>query len=197
MIPVFQTRYATETFGNCFEACVASILELPLSAVPDRAALVDGDAWADLVTRTRAKGGETAVGDLELPDAYDDGEAVLQAWLAERGLAWLDLDIDPKGLTAKAWLGVAARIFDAGYWIGHTRQSRASTAHATVWKGDAVVHNPHRGGPVDAEALGPLFAATVLAAGNPPLLARTLDPLPDVVGRLGELSRPVPIEAVG
>lgn len=184
MIPVFQTRYAVETFGNCFEACIASILELPLSSVPDRAALVDLDAWADEVSRARAAGGEQAVGDLDLPSTYDAGEDELRVWLASKGLVWLDLDIAPGGLTSEVWLEVAERIYSAGYWIGHTRQSRRATAHATVWKGSAVVHNPHRNGPVDADELGPLFAATVLAAGDPALLARTLEPLPDVAGAL-------------
>ena len=65
MIPVFQTRYSAQTFGNCFEACVASILELPLTAVPDRAQFVNEDAWADLVQRTTRAGGDP--GDLDLP----------------------------------------------------------------------------------------------------------------------------------
>lgn len=33
MITIFQT-ITTPGFGNCFEACVASLLELPLDAIP-------------------------------------------------------------------------------------------------------------------------------------------------------------------
>lgn len=184
MIPVRQTRYAVETLGNCFEACIASILELPLSAVPDRAALVDHDAWADRVSRIRAEKGERGVLDLTLPDEYDQGEDVLRRWLGDRGLHWLDLDLDPHGLEAEVWLAVAGRILADGYWIAHTRTSRNATLHATVWQGRDVVHNPHRNGPIDAEALGELRHATVLVAGNPALLARVLEPLPDVAGAL-------------
>lgn len=34
MIPIFQDRYGTID-GNCFEACLASLLELPLHGVPE------------------------------------------------------------------------------------------------------------------------------------------------------------------
>ena len=34
MKPVFQDRYGSAD-GNCFEACLASILELPLTSIPD------------------------------------------------------------------------------------------------------------------------------------------------------------------
>jgi len=125
MIPVFQTRYAAATFGNCFEACVASILEVPLSSVPDRSALVDADAWADLVNQAQIAGGDQAVGDLALPTEYEAGEQALRTWLEERGLAWLDLwigkaaDEIPEG----RWLEVAAVVFASGYWIAHTRTS--------------------------------------------------------------------------
>ena len=34
MIPVFQTRIG-KISGNCFAACIASILEVPLTTVPD------------------------------------------------------------------------------------------------------------------------------------------------------------------
>lgn len=48
MIPVDQTRFGgpgspPESLGNCYAACLASILELPLDAVP--AALGTTDDW--------------------------------------------------------------------------------------------------------------------------------------------------------
>lgn len=48
MIPVYQTRtVANDGTGNCFNACVASILEMPLrdvcSVLPD----FDGDYWGE------------------------------------------------------------------------------------------------------------------------------------------------------
>lgn len=185
MIPVFQTRYAAETFGNCFEACLASILELPLTAIPDRAELVNDDAWADQVNRARIAGGEQAVGDLDLPPEYLQGEQLLRDWLAGVGIGWLDLTIGVGAdkIPERRWLEVAAGILERGYWIAHTRTAPEATAHATVWFGDTLEHNPHRSWPA-GKPLGPLHAATVLVAGDPALLARTLDPLPDVAGLL-------------
>lgn len=185
MIPVFQTRYAAETFGNCFEACIASILELPLAAIPDRAALVDADAWADRVSRARLDGGEQAVGDLDLPIEYHRGEDELRAWLAGIGLGWLELPVGRgrRSVPTHDWERVTATDFAAVYWIAQTRATPTSTAHATVWRGGLLEHNPHRGWPA-GKPLGPLHAATLLIAGNPALLARTLDPLPDVAGLL-------------
>jgi hypothetical protein len=43
VIPVRQTRFGAPA-GNCFAACIASILELPLSDLPDPD-LADKDAW--------------------------------------------------------------------------------------------------------------------------------------------------------
>ena len=43
MTPVFQTRYGKGD-GNCLNACVASLLDLPLSQVPDFC--IDGE-WFD------------------------------------------------------------------------------------------------------------------------------------------------------
>lgn len=185
MIPVFQTRYAVETFGNCFEACLASILELPLAAIPDRAALVDADAWADRVNQAHIAGGDQAVGDLDLPAEYEAGEEALRQWLEERGLAWFDILIGSaaeKVVPERVWLDVASKVFARGYWIGHTRTAPRATSHATVWRGASVVHNPSRGWPADKD-LGPLHAATLLVAADPAKIAR-LQPLPDVAGVL-------------
>ena len=48
MRPVDQTRYTLHD-GDCFTACVASILELPIAAVP--AFVRWGDAWLDCFDR--------------------------------------------------------------------------------------------------------------------------------------------------
>lgn len=184
MIPVFQTRYAVETFGNCLEACIASILEVPLSVIPDRAAQVDLDAWADLVSRTRFARGERAVGDLELPASYELGEEDLRAWLLERGIGWLDLDQVHDQAEALDVMGQMG-----GYWIAHTRQSRAATSHATVWLGRELVHNPSRkAADLDAKALGPIHAITLLVASRPAATVELLGP---------ELLPAVPLQAAG
>ena len=64
MKPVFQTILAPPR-GNCLQACIASILELPLEAVPNFME-VDGDGW----------------------------EKVYQDFLETKGLQVLYLDID-------------------------------------------------------------------------------------------------------
>lgn len=186
MIPVFQTRYASETFGNCFEACLASILELPLSAIPDRAALVDHDAWADRLATVRRQGGD--VGSVELSAEYDEGEDLLREWLRARGLAWVQLDVREE----RQWLEYAADI--ALRWIAHTRHGdRAETSHATVWLGEECVHNPTRG--ASGEGLGHVYAATLLVASEPAKLAR-LEPLPDVRGEFSRVKFTIAPEAL-
>lgn len=42
MIPVDQTKFGNPE-GNCFNACLASILEIPLESIPD----IMRDAWND------------------------------------------------------------------------------------------------------------------------------------------------------
>lgn len=187
MIPVYQTRHSAQAFGNCFEACLASILELPLGAVPDRAAHLDHDRWADLVQTTEREKGLAAVLELDLPPEYDLGEVELRAWLAARGLAWVDTWLEPPNgmIDAKTWLEFAETTLKASYWIGHTRGGERGLAHATVWHGARLVHNPaRRGSTLDPAELGKLHAATVLVAGDPALLARRLQPLPDVRAEL-------------
>lgn len=44
MTPVYQDRFGARD-GNCFAACIASLLDLPLSEVPNFAAAGDADDW--------------------------------------------------------------------------------------------------------------------------------------------------------
>lgn len=46
MIPVFQTKFGPRN-GNCMQAVVASLLELPLSEVPEFRGTESQDAWFD------------------------------------------------------------------------------------------------------------------------------------------------------
>lgn len=59
MIPVEQTRFGgpdhpAEERGNCFVACLASVLELPLSDLPDVAA--DDSGWNKIDDWLMARG---------------------------------------------------------------------------------------------------------------------------------------------
>lgn len=164
MIPVFQTRFAAETFGNCYEACLATILEVPLSTIPDRAQYVDQDAWASLLTVRRREGAD--LGELELPVEYDRGEAELARWLRARGIVALDLSV----LDLKDWLAHAESV--SLTWIARTGEGE--TSHATVWKGRRCVHNPMRG---HGEPSGKITNATLLIADRPAVIARKLGPL--------------------
>jgi hypothetical protein len=159
MIPVFQTRTDVERLGNCAEACLASILELPLDAIPDRTDYLPAD-WLEQVEAARAAG---RLGDLELDvGPYDDA---LQAWLNARGLALLELTIGRGGISETDWLETFVALLGPGYWIG-THRTAGEYAHAVVYQGSQIVHNPHPG-LLGAEGLGELIAGAVLLAGDP------------------------------
>ncbi|HXE63252.1 MAG TPA: hypothetical protein VN519_06900 [Bryobacteraceae bacterium] len=75
MIPVEQTR--TEIgFGNCWQACLASIFEVPLSEVPD---------W-------------NAHGEKYWGDEYD-------RWLAERNLCMMEIAVGHEETTVRTFPG--------------------------------------------------------------------------------------------
>ena len=42
MLPIYQTKFGKE--GNCFQACLASIMEVPLEAIPE-AVCHEPDVW--------------------------------------------------------------------------------------------------------------------------------------------------------
>lgn len=177
MIPVFQTRTSTEALGNCFEACLASILELPLSRIPDKAAHLPDD-WTEQVAAARDRG---KINELEIDiGAWIDE---LRAWLAARGLLWLELQIDSRHLSEKDWLEAIDEM-GAGYWIA-VRRSAGEGAHAIVMQGRQIVHNPARGLLGD-EGLEALLAAHLLVVGDPRRVVRELgrEMLPDLAGRI-------------
>lgn len=174
MIPVNQTRHGTEAFGNCYEAAIASILEVPISTIPDRARYIERDEWADLVATTRRNGGD--VGELDLPAEYEQGEQELAAWLARRGLAVLLTEIGERRgqCPAPEWMRMVARL--RCYWIATT--ASGEVAHATVWLGEDCVHDP--GGRPAGMGLGSLKYAEVFVAADPAAVARRLAPLPEI-----------------
>lgn len=67
MKPVMQTRLGAD--GNCFEACIASILEIPLEEVPDLGGAATPEKWA----------------------------TIINVWLAKRGLQYVELDYQEDG----------------------------------------------------------------------------------------------------
>ena len=71
MKPIDQTRFGMP-FGNCYEACLASLLELPLNDVPDLGALkTDKD-----------------ISECTLDDSPPKWEMVLLEWLHSMGVSF-------------------------------------------------------------------------------------------------------------
>lgn len=143
MTPVAQTILKPPT-GNCFAACVASILELPVATVPN---MYEG---ADTLLYDRDK-------------AYDR----VQRWLRGMGLRLLSFDRDDAEEAHIDW-GRTWR--PSGYWIA-THEPVGGTPHATVWKGDRFVWNPFPGA---SQVVGELVMMEWFELLDPALLARSL-----------------------
>lgn len=121
MIPVFQTRFASPDDpalppGNCFAACIASILEISLDEVPwPTSEERGGDGWADYMQR-------------------------LSEWLACRGLAILDAPLP------RPWCSTDALEASPLIWIAGGLSPRGSFSHAVVCRGPNMIHDPHPSG---------------------------------------------------
>lgn len=74
MKPVPQTDFGVTT-GNCFTACVASILELPIHEVPDFCCDHEDDDW----------------------------EETFREWLEQRGLYPIIVDFENEGAEVPSW----------------------------------------------------------------------------------------------
>lgn len=143
MKPVKQTIFGERT-GNCFAACIASILEVPLDTVPNFCA--------------------TSV----TPEGQDWLMAANQ-WLAGKGLALLDVDIQPDGS-----LGRINALSDGAYCIISGKSPRGEFSHATVGRyrldNKSVthwldfVHDPH---PSNEFLAGPATQLTFFVSLNP------------------------------
>ncbi len=118
MKPVYQTKFggkssALDEQGNCFQACLASVFELPLEEAFD---IVHYDT----------------------PEWWDQ----FHAWLAEFGLACvyiITMLVGEDGQAPRPWLeslGYHIARVDSGTLTD-------GTWHAVVMKGDKVVHDPN------------------------------------------------------
>ena len=142
MKPVFQTRYG-DPAGNCTEAALASLLECSLDEVPD--------LWV-------LAGSPTEPGGRSAPEA-PCWRVALDTWLAERGLAWVDLT----GAVTEWWLPEGVNVLAFG-------PAKANgVAHCVVmrvrWTGRdpsgactglelELAHDPHEGWDGIAEIRG-------------------------------------------
>lgn len=129
MKPVFQAvRYVDAEHGkcgDCFPACIASILELPLSDVPNFTQLS--------LDREIARG-------VPLAEAWKSGTDwwyMLNDWLAPRGFMYMEFP------NAEDWPNdIRSRI---GFHIMIGRSPRGDFDHCVVGKAGVVVHDPSEG----------------------------------------------------
>jgi hypothetical protein len=121
MIPVIQTRLSTPdkpAYGNCFTACIASILELPIEQVPN---FIDyGRDWFIPFLQFIEDAGYT----------YD-------------GTYYIKNRRTPEELERfhRTFEGV-----DGYYIVGGGSPRGFSLGHAVVYKGGELVHDPHPDG---------------------------------------------------
>lgn len=113
MKPVEQTRFGLD--GNCFAACLASILETPIESIPDPFDERLGDA-----RQWRAKW-----------DAW-------RAWLAPRNLTLLEYDDQGSHPKGYAIMGVISHRV-------HPHEPSKKLLHAVVALDGACVWDPHPG----------------------------------------------------
>jgi hypothetical protein len=132
MKPVHQT-ILTAPGGDCFRACVASIFELPLEAVPHFLGDAAGDAnwtdgqWRRLVEFAQARG--------------------YMPW-------WIDPEKDPHGDAAEQVRDLEAR---DGHYVATVRPYAGSRlGHCVVMQGGRLVHDPMPGG-IGAEKAAPVL----------------------------------------
>lgn len=157
MKPVLQTITTVDPakgiFGDCFRACIASILELPLDDVPHFVQI-----------------GLTPHPDDPQPlaEGNSDWWYYLRDWLRPRGLIYFDI---PAGEDAPD-----ALISALGYHTITGLSPRGDWQHVVVGRGGEIVHDPHPegGGLRDRRLIG-IFARTFEAA--PPDLDRAAERL--------------------
>ncbi len=127
MIPVDQTRYGLpekdeptkDPPGNCWTACVASILELPLSEIPDEAAF-----W---------KPGMTPM------ESWRPYLRSMHEWLHERGITLIE--VAAKNLNFCGPIECFEKF--PSILVGPSPRNPERGLHAVVGLGGNIIHDPH------------------------------------------------------
>jgi hypothetical protein len=121
MKPVFQSDRGnperTEA-GDCFRACVASILELPLNTVPH---FFQGQRVGTVISPQR--------------------ETAMQDWFGLRGMGFVTMPLWAE--TAVEAMGMFGNRYPNLYYI-LIGQTRKGVNHAIVCRGNYVAHDPAR-----------------------------------------------------
>lgn len=117
---------AAGQYGDCFRACVASILDVPISDVPHR--YPDRSAWE--------RYGQGEGGQLE----WHEGDPIVD-WLAQRGLRILMRRINGEWTLAEVLHEVAYYNPGVHWIIGGS--SRSGHGHVCVARDHEVVWDPH------------------------------------------------------
>jgi hypothetical protein len=112
MIPIDQTKVGPVE-GNCWAACIASILELPIEEVPNFVVEYEGEY-------------------LKKTEEWINGLVKTRLWLKghELGLVTVHCGNSPLGCIGTT------------YWIGVGKSPRGPD-HAVVYHGEDLVHDPH------------------------------------------------------
>jgi len=124
MIRVKQTRFTSPlgtVKGNCLQACVASLLELPLMAVPDFVAM-DPDTWVDQ----------------------------FETWLDSKGYVFEGMHyfVNDVGTELGTWDTLLAESKGVdGYFIvgGDSPREWVTAGHAVIYRDDEMRWDPHAG----------------------------------------------------
>lgn len=118
MIPIFQTKFSNEEngiYGNCFGACIASLLEIPINEVP---------AWEDMGS------------DGSWADSY-------YSFLASQGFEADGMILVENGNIDEAWEKLEPADGVNGYFIVGGTSSRCTRGHAVIFKDKSMIHDPH------------------------------------------------------
>jgi hypothetical protein len=148
MIPVIQTKVCIKNSegkiiqnGNCYPAAIASILELPITEVPNfevfyehyyKGKYTQGDwIWEEIILRFLIRHGVTK--------DYDNRFRVFHVSEEDWNTTTDEWDRQYKDLGDYEEL--ISKLQSEYYFISGT--SARGLQHITIWQGDKMVHDPH------------------------------------------------------
>jgi len=125
MIPIDQTRFgchdpnepANTAPGNCWTACLASILELPLSEIPDEL-----EFWKD---------------GMKPLDSWIPYQKKTHLWLHNKDIVIVEVRMSSVFYTGPE------ECFDMYCILSGPSPRNSKVNHAVVGKGNQIVHDPH------------------------------------------------------